>query len=208
MGAGVTLNMQKLILLSTLVLGLSVCAFAQKNELAFVAGAKITPTVGTVAAGNQTSFSTTFGFEANYAAQLAHVPAVALHLEVPFVGAPTTNLSSTNLLAVKSYNSFFITPALRLKILPGSPVSPWISGGYGLGHFSPGTTTLSGATVSTTSTNTGAAQAGAGLDFHPPLLPVAFRVEVRDFYSGKPNLNAAINARNHFFVGGGVVLRF
>jgi Outer membrane protein beta-barrel domain len=200
--------MQKLFFLSTLVLGLGLSAFAQKNELAFVAGAKITPTVGTVAAGNQTSFSTGFGFEASYAAQLAHVPAVALHLELPFVGAPTTNITSTNLLAVKSYNSFFFTPALRLKLLPGSPVSPWISGGYGLAHFSPGNTTLSGSTTTTSSTNTGAAEAGAGLDFHPPLMPLALRMEVRDFYSGKPNLNAAINPRNHFMVGGGVVFRF
>ncbi len=75
--------MRKLFFLSTLVLGLSLSAFAQKNELAFVAGVKITPQVGTTAAGNQTTFSTGFGYEANYAAQLAHVPALSLHLEFP-----------------------------------------------------------------------------------------------------------------------------
>ncbi len=195
--------------LSTLVLGLSLSAFAQKNELALVAGAKITPTVGSTATGNQTTFSTGFSYEANYAAQLAHVPAVSLHLEFPFVGAPTTNLTSSNLLAVNSYNAFFITPALRLKFLPGSPVSPWFSAGYGVGHFSPGTTTQGGLTVNVPSTTKGTAQGGAGLDFHPPLLPVAIRMEARDFYTGVPNLNTlTIKARHNIFVGGGVVLRF
>lgn len=199
--------MRKLFLLSTLVLCLSLAAFAQKNELALVAGAKITPTIG--ATPNQTTFSTGFSYEANYAAELAHVPAISLHLEVPFVGAPTTNLTSSNLLAVSSYNSFFVTPALRLKLLPGAPASPWFSAGYGIGHFSPGTTTLGGTTVNTTSTTKGTAQAGAGVDFHPPLLPVAFRMEVRDFYTGVPNLNTVtIKVRHNLFVGGGVVLRF
>jgi len=201
--------MRKLFFLSTLVLGLSLSAFAQKNELALVAGAKITPTVGSTATGNQTTFSTGFSYEANYAAELAHVPAVSLHLEFPFVGAPTTNLTSSNLLAVNSYNAFFITPALRLKLLPGSPVSPWFSAGYGIGHFSPGTTTQGGLAVTVPSTNKGTAQGGAGLDFHPPLMPVAFRMEVRDFYTGVPNLNTlTIKARHNLFVGGGIVLRF
>ena len=199
--------MRKLFLISTLVLWLGLSAFAQKNELALAAGAKITPTVGT--APNQTTFSTGFSYEANYAAELAQVPMFALHLEVPFVGAPTTNLTSSNLLAVSSYNAFFVTPALRLKFMPGSPASPWISAGYGLGHFSPGSTTLSGTTVNTTTTNKGTAQAGIGMDIHPPLSPLAFRMEVRDFYTGIPNLNTVtIKVRHNLFVGGGVVFRF
>lgn len=201
--------MRKLFLLGTFVSLLTLSAFAQKNELALVAGAKLTPNVGSTATGNQTTFSTGFGYEVNYAAQLAHVPALALHLEFPFAGAPTTNLTSSNLLAVNSYNSFFITPALRLKFAPGAPISPWISAGYGIGHFSPGTTTQGGLTVNVPSSTKGTAQGGAGLDFHPPLLPVALRAEVRDFYTGVPNLNTlTIKSRHNLLIGGGVVLRF
>ncbi len=96
--------------------------FAQKNELAVIAGAKFTPKVGSTT--NETTFSTNFAFEANYATQLAHVPAVSLHLEFPFCGGPSTDSTTSNLTAVKSYSSIFFTPALRLKILAGAPFSP------------------------------------------------------------------------------------
>jgi hypothetical protein len=199
--------MHKTILVLSFVTGLCLSGFAQKNELAFVAGAKITPTVGSGA--NETNFATTFAFEANYAAQLAHVPAVALHLEIPALFTPSTDLTTSNLSALKSYSSFFITPSLRLKLLPGSPVSPWISAGGGIVHFNPGSTTQGGTTVNTDGVTKGAAQGGVGADFHPPLVPIAFRVEVRDFYTGLPNLNTVnIKVRHNLLVGGGVVLRF
>jgi hypothetical protein len=201
--------MQKLICFGALLLGLCLTASAQSNELAFSVGAKVTPSVGNTATGNQTTFNTSFAFEGNYAARLAHVPFVALHLEFPVMAAPTTNLTSTNLAAVRSYNSLFFTPALRLKVLPGAPVSPWISAGYGIAHFGPGSSDQTGAGVTAKSTTKGAAEGGAGLDFHAPLLPIAFRVEARDFYTGIPNLNTlTIKARNNIFVGGGIVLRF
>jgi hypothetical protein len=201
--------MPKLFFLGTIVLGLCMSAFAQRNEIAVVAGAKVTPTVGSTATGNQTNFSTTFAFEANYATQLAHVPAVALHLEFPFVASPSTDITTSNLTAVKSYSSIFFTPALRLKILPGGPFSPWISAGGGLAHFGPSSTTQAGTTVTTNSTNKGAVEGGIGADFHPPLLPLAFRVEARDFYTGIPNLNTvSIKVRHNILVGGGIVLRF
>lgn len=201
--------MRKILPIVIFVAAFYLHGFAQKNELAFVAGAKVTPKTGSTASGNQTTFSTTFAFEANYAAQLAHVPAVALHLEFPFVASPSTDLTSSNVTAVKSYNAIFFTPALRLKVLPGGPFSPWISAGGGLAHFSPGSTTQAGTTVSSTSTTKSAVQGGVGADFHPPLLPIAFRVEVRDFYTGIPNLNTLnIKVRHNLLVGGGVVLRF
>jgi hypothetical protein len=199
--------MHKTILIVTFVTSLCLSGFAQKNELALVAGAKITPTVGS--GSTETTFATTFAFEANYAAQLAHVPALALHLEVPALFTPSADITSSNLAALKSYSSFFITPSLRLKVLPGSPVSPWISAGGGIVHFNPGSTTQSGTTVNTDAVTKGAAQGGVGADFHPPLLPVAFRVEVRDFYTGLPNLNTVnIKVRHNLLVGGGLVLRF
>lgn len=199
--------MRKIILIASFVAGLCCCSFAQKNELALVAGAKITPTVGS--GTTETSFATTFAFEANYAAQLAHIPAVALHLEIPALFTPSTDLTTSNVTALKSYSSFFITPALRLKVLPGSPLSPWISAGGGIVHFNPGSTTQGGTTVNTQSVTKGAAQAGIGADIHPPLLPVAFRVEVRDFYTGLPDLNSVtIKVRHNVLVGGGLVLRF
>lgn len=203
----VYLAMRKTLLVVSFLTAFCLNGFAQKNELAVIAGAKITPKVGSTT--NETTFSTNFAVEANYAAQLAHVPAVSLHLEFPFVAAPSTDLTTSNLTAVKSYSSIFFTPALRLKILPESPFSPWISAGGGLAHFGPSSTTLAGTTVTTASTNKSAVEAGVGADFHPPLLPVAFRFEARDFYTGIPNLNTVnIKVRHNLLVGGGVVFRF
>lgn len=200
-------SMRRIVVVLSLLMGLCLTAFAQKNELALVAGAKITPTVGSGA--NTTNFSTTFAFEANYAAQLVHVPAVALHFEIPVLFTPSTDITTSNLTALKSYSSLFVTPALRLKLVPELPFSPWISAGGGIVHFNPGSTTQGGATVNTQSVTKGAAQAGVGADIHPPLLPVAFRFEVRDFYTGLPNLNTvSIKVRHNLLVGGGVVLRF
>jgi hypothetical protein len=199
--------MRKTILVLSLLTGLCLNGFAQKNELALVAGAKVTPSVGS--GTNQTNFATTFAFEANYAAQLAHVPAVALHLEIPALFTPSTDLTTSNVTALKSYSSFFITPSLRLKLIPGAPFSPWISAGGGIVHFNPGSTTQGGVAVNTNGVTKGAAQAGVGADLHPPLLPLAFRVEVRDFYTGRPDLNAiGIKVRNNLLVGGGIVFRF
>ncbi|HET9182003.1 MAG TPA: hypothetical protein VFP59_07710 [Candidatus Angelobacter sp.] len=199
--------MRRIIVVLGLLTGLCLTASAQQNELALVAGAKITPTVGSGA--NQTNFATTFAFEANYATQLAHVPAVALHLEIPVLFTPSTDITTSNVTTLKSYSSFFVTPALRLKLLPGSPFSPWISAGGGIVHFNPSSTTQGGTTVNTQSVTKGAAQAGVGADIHPPLLPVAFRFEVRDFYTGLPNLNTvSIKVRHNLVVGGGIVLRF
>jgi hypothetical protein len=199
--------MRKTILIVSFATALCLNAFAQKNELALVAGAKITPTVGT--GTTETKFATTFAFEANYAAQLAHVPAVALHLEIPALFTPSTDITTSDVTAIKSYSSIFVTPALRLKLVPETSFSPWISLGGGMVHFNPGSTTQGGTTINTHSVTKGAAQAGIGADIHPPLLPVAFRMEVRDFYTGIPDLNTVnVKVRHNLLVGGGLVLRF
>jgi hypothetical protein len=199
--------MRKMILVVSFITGLCLNGFAQKNEVALVAGAMITPTVGS--SGSETTFATTFAFEANYAAQLVHVPAVALHLEIPVLFTPSTDISTSNLTTLKSYSSFFVTPALRLKLVPGSPFSPWISAGGGIVHFNPGSTTQGGTTINTHSVTKSAVQAGVGADIHPPLLPLAFRLEARDFYTGLPDLNTVgIKVRHNLMVGGGIVLRF
>ncbi len=199
--------MRKTILIVSFATALCLNAFAQKNELALVAGAKITPTVGS--GTTETKFATTFAFEANYAAQLAHVPAVALHLEIPALFTPSTDITTSDVTAIKSYSSIFVTPALRLKLVPETSFSPWISLGGGMVHFNPGSTTQGGTTINTHGVTKGAAQGGIGADIHPPLLPVAFRMEVRDFYTGIPDLNTVnVKVRHNLLVGGGLVLRF
>jgi opacity protein-like surface antigen len=202
--------MRKIVLFIACISTFVLNASAQRNEVAFVVGAKITPSTGSAAGGNQLNVDSTPAFEGNFATQLIHLPGAALHLEFPIVGATSSDVRTTNLTAIKSYSALFFTPALRLKLVPGSPISPWISAGGGLAHFGPSSMTQAGTTTNVNSTTKGAFEGGAGLDFHVPVLPLALRAEVRDFYTGRPNLSnvTAFNVRNNIFVGGGVVLRF
>lgn len=62
-------------------------------------------------------------------------------------------------------------------------------------------------------TNRGAVQFGAGLDLRTPvkiLFPIGLRVEVRDFYSGKPNYgaNASDGYQHNVVFSGGFTLHF
>lgn len=209
--------MRKLMVISVFLLGVCGSVVAQKNELAVVLGAKITPSVGSASNGTQGSVDTTFAFEANYAHQLVHVPALALHLEFPVAVTPSANFSTATLTNAVSYSTVFFTPSLRLKFgPPGAAAAVWISAGGGLAHFNPSSTGACVAAVgllcppAPSSTTKGAVQGGAGLDYHPGLMPFAFRLEARDFYTGIPNLGVfpAIKVRNNILAGAGIVFRF
>jgi hypothetical protein len=103
------------------------------------------------------------------------------------------------------YRSYFVTPAARLNIFPEQAVSPWVSIGGGFGHFS-GTSNTS---VNNAGNTTGVLQGGFGLDVKL-FRHYSLRGELRDFWSGVPQLNLPTNnSRQHnLFVGGGVVWHF
>ena len=137
--------MRKIVLLPLLVIIVSICAAAQSNELAVIAGVKATP-AGSAAIGtsNEVSVDKSFAFEASYAHQLRSVPLVALQLELPMVAVPDAGLNKSNILVAKSYTSIYFTPGFRLKFATAFPVNPWISAGGGLAHFNPSSTNTAG----------------------------------------------------------------
>jgi len=200
--------MSKNLVVLTVFLTVALGAGAQQNEVALLGGAKVTPSVG--AGTSQTTFATTFAFEANYAHRLAHAPFVSLQLEFPAVFTPASTVTTGVSTAARDYSSIFFTPALRLKLAPSAPISPWISAGGGISHFNPNATNQAGGTSTAQSTTKGAAQAGVGFDYHAPVLPLAFRIEARDFYAGIPNLGTfpALKVRHNIFVGGGLAFYF
>src|SRR5215475_14460716 len=124
--------MRKIAFLIFCLSAFTLSGFAQRSELGFVVGAKVTPSVGNSFSLNHLDIGTTPFFEGNYAARVVQVPAAAVHLEFPIVGSTSADLTTANLTAVKSYSSLFFTPSLRLKFIPKSPISPWISAGGGL----------------------------------------------------------------------------
>ena len=199
---------KRVFLLLIFVLGVSIAATAQGNDLAFVVGAKFTPSTSS-ALGGSTSIDTHIGIEGSFAFQLKGLPMASLEIEVPVMVTPSANVNTSNLLASKNYTSLYFTPGFRLKFAPSGSISPWFAVGAGLAHFSPSTTSVSGSASPATSTTKGAGDVGGGVDFKMKFVPLRFRIEAREYFSGSPNLNIPqLSLHNNLFVGGGIVLTF
>ncbi|HYL93263.1 MAG TPA: hypothetical protein VEW69_08910 [Alphaproteobacteria bacterium] len=199
--------MRKAIVLFSLIAGLCLNSVAQKSELSFVAGGKITPD-GTSPTG-KTTFNKSFAFEVGYATQLISAKAAALELEIPLTASPNTDVNTSNVFTAKSYSSIYVTPGFRVRLAPDAPFSPWIAGGVGFVHFSPSSTNLAGGPSGANSSTKAAYSVGGGLDLRPGKSPIAFRFEARELYTGVPNLAIPrLNVHNNVLLAGGIVVRF
>jgi hypothetical protein len=74
--------------------------------------------------------------EANYGRWLMDLGIAGLTFEVPFVINFKQDLRFALNLVPKDYRSFFVTPSIPANVFPHSGISPWVSAGGGLGHFS------------------------------------------------------------------------
>ena len=197
---------------------MAVCTFAvqasaQNNELSgilgrtFISHQSIT---GAPSFNPDLRFGKGLTFEVNYARHIADAGPLSLHLEVPFVGNPDEDLQAAQNLIPQQFSSYFVTPAARLSIFSDQAVSPWVSFGGGFAHFGESSTLrFGGPNPGKKGTTTGVLQAGLGLDvrvFHR----FSLRGEVRDFWSGVPQLNVNIgkSRQRNIFVGIGVVWHF
>ena len=165
--------------------------------------------------GGKTSLDTRFAFEADLAQGFARTHSFTFVAEFPVVFNPTGDVKSGNTLVARSYSSLFFTPSLRIVYAPDRDthpgylaIYPYFSLGGGLAHFSPSSVNLAGTASGASSSTEGALQAGAGVDFGIYRKAIALRAEVRDFYTGAPNLGVAgLNLRHNVIVGGGIVFR-
>jgi opacity protein-like surface antigen len=165
---------------------------------------------GFVTTDNKLTFGHGLSLEANYGRRLIDLGIVGLTFEVPFVVNFNENVQFNLNVVPKDYRSFFVTPALRANLFPGAGLSPWVSVGGGMGYFKESSTLeFGGPNPGNTGTTSGAFQFGGGLDVHL-LRNLSVRGEVRDFFSGVPQLNVDTGkTRQHnFLVGGGVVWHF
>jgi hypothetical protein len=197
----------------SLVLASGAASAQEKNELTGIIGRTFVSdqAVNSVtAADNILHSGSGITLEANYGRRLMDLGIAGLTFEVPFVINFKQDLRFALNLVPKDYRSFFVTPSIRVNVFPHSGISPWVSAGGGLGHFSENSSLEFGGTnPGTTGTTTGVFQIGLGLDVHL-LSSLSLRGQVRDFYSGVPELNVDTGkSRQHnYFVGGGVVLHF
>jgi hypothetical protein len=194
------------------VVCVSAAAVAQNADVSFVAGGSfVSDTQSTfitgISAASKLKTDSHIFLEGTLGLKMINAGAASLSLEVPVAGIPSTKIttSTSPSTLINHISTVFVTPSLRLKLLPASPIAPWVSFGGGWARYS----------LDTGNTNKGAVQYGGGLDFK--VLPaLGFRAEVRDYVTGEPNfgLISVLNGNNgglhhhNVLAGGGIVLRF
>lgn len=201
-----------------MILCASSFALAQKVDAAFVVGGSFVSDTKETFLTPSTTLSNTVKtdhhlfLEGALGVRLLNAHVASLSLEVPVAGITSQKitLASTPSAVIDHLSTVFITPGLRLKVLPVAPISPWVSFGGGWARYS---------LDSGIKTNKGAIQYGGGLDFKTGLPLLGFRAEVRDFVTGDPNFGIVSIAtgsssvqsglhHHNILAGGGIVLRF
>jgi opacity protein-like surface antigen len=150
------------------------------------------------------------GFQVNYGRRFLEGNKFALYGEVNFLASPLREVSSSITSATKNFASLYITPGVRLKVLPKSRISPYLAIGGGYADYEQSTTEINGEpNPASRQLARGVFDFGAGVDVHVWRW-VALRGEARDFYTGSPNYNlASISGGQHNVVAGGaIVLRW
>ena len=205
-----------LLALASLVFAL-IPAHAQdekKNEIGLLLGGTITPSL-TVAGkvAKRIEIGSGITFQLNYARRLTSGQSAQLYLEVPALAIPLQDVRASNGIVPLNYDSFFVTPALRMKLVPAAIVSPWLSAGGGYALFDESADRTDGTHNTSRGTSGGTLQFGVGVDIRTPvtvLLPLNLRAEVRDLYSAKPdyNIDSGGGGQHNLVFSGGVVLHF
>jgi hypothetical protein len=185
---------------------LAASAFAQKNELTGIIGRVIVSDQGVPNAGlfnNNIHFGNGTSFEINYGRQFMGNGFTQLTFEVPAVFNFDRDLNFAGNAIPEGYKSYFVTPALRANVFATTAVSPWVSFGGGIGRFSPSSQLVFGGTSTAASSTTAVMQLGLGLDVRA-WRHFSVRGQVRDFWSGTPNLNedTGKSRQLNYFVGG------
>lgn len=154
-----------------------------------------------------------WSFDVEYSRRFLVTPLFSVSGEVAAMVNPDEDLNGgAYLFAVvpPNYKQIFVTPAARLNLFPTTAISPWVSFGVGVGHFSQANTLVYGGTNPGKSTTSAVIEGGFGLDVRLTGR-VYLRGEVRDFWSGEPDFPLAPtgHSRQHnYFVGAGAYWRF
>jgi len=155
-----------------------------------------------------------FTFEISYSHRFFGGNIYGISGEIPAAFNLDEDLGSGGNDVPTDYRQIFLTPALRLNFFPATAVSPWVSFGGGFARFTEGKNLIYGGKNPGGSTTSGVLQAGLGLDVNPfqrRFKRFGFRGEVRDFWSGTPDLPLADTGKtrqHNYFVAGGVIWHF
>jgi hypothetical protein len=202
-------------LLAVLALLMAASAQAQsRNEIGLVMGATLTPSRA-LASGSATDLTldASLAMGAEYDLRIASGNRIAVYLGGDFLASPLdVKLSQPPTGIIPEYAYAFLTGHVRAKFSPEGALQPWLMLGGGYARFLEAAP--AGVTGFQRGTNTGTLVFGGGLDtptvIRPLGVPVGFRVELRDFYSGSPNYGQRIRGGRQHNVAftGGLLIRF
>ena len=197
----------------------------EKNEVGLVIGGIVTPSQtlspgasligpsGTVLPNRDITFDPSLTLGAEYDRGFILRQRFAIDGGVDFLASPfDVKVSQKSQNAIGQYAFIFLTPHVRVKFHPDGVFSPWLSFGGGYARFLEKAPTA--APSFKPGTNTGTFVFGGGVDTRPLVrvlkIPIGFRIEVRDFYSGLPNYNQKVtgNLQNNLAFTGGLLIRF
>jgi hypothetical protein len=188
----------------------TVQALAQSNDITLSLGGTPSqsrgfrsPTAGTA----QTSADISLG--ANYGHRFLDAEVAALYGEIEFVALPNRSLAATTAIVPQNYASLYVTPGVRLKVLPSARLSPWVAVGGGYALYEQSAKLSNGQNTTNKFLSRGVFDFGGGLDYKAFRL-LGLRGEVRDFLSGNPNPNVALSSstQHNVVASGGISVRF
>lgn len=181
---------------------------AQTHELGFTLGGIATQDRSAID-GTNVSLNSATALQATYAHQIFEHERIRFLVGVHFLANGSRQVRSLNSAVPSSVATLYVTPDVALKFAPHSRFQPWLAIGGGYAQYE------SGKKVQDNSANAGkfrihrgALVYGGGLDISVRSW-LALRGEIRDFYSGSPQLNVPLVGGQHNVVaGGGFVFRF
>jgi hypothetical protein len=194
--------MSKLLITSILLLP---ALTAQKHELGLTLGGLLKQDLGSTP-----RFSGGTALQANYGYRLMGGDLAALYGEVHFLANPQRMVDAGGPLATRDVASAYVTPGIRVKFLPKSPIAPYFAIGGGLALYEHSLLRGDGRPNNAPRTiRRGAFDFGGGVDVKFWRW-IGLRGEIRDFYTGRPtfNLPGLSSGQNNVVVGGGLVLKW
>ena len=133
-----------------------------------------------------------------------------LSIEVPFIATPAFSVVTSGAALPLEYASLYLTPGIRVTVVPNAPVSLFGAVGAGYARYSESRLkTDRSPNPDQRDTNAGAIEFGGGVDVRGARW-LGFRVELRDVYTGSRNFSIPVpRPQVHNVIGsGGVVIRF
>jgi len=196
-------------LIAAAALAALACAHEARAQSRFDVGLLLGSTRATNE-GAALTFDRATTFQATFAFDVWRGDVATLSIEVPFIASPAFTVLTPGDTLPLEYASLYLTPAARVTLWPGAPVSVFgsIGGGYAR-HSESKLRKDEGPNPAQRDTNTGALEYGAGVDVRG-LGWLGFRGEVRDIYTGARNFSVPTpgGSVHNVVVSGGLVIRF